>query len=290
MIRLSLFVMLMVAVSTTGQATDTIYVNHDQHAYLVFDEEISLLDLWGRERVRSRHSRKCSTSQRLCGPCRKKRGVPDGSFRYCYRDQHFRTSGKQSLRGSGVLPNVAPEITLRSAGEKTMNKAASYDRRNYVPEVDISLVEERLYQLDEEKRQIHDIGVSKNKVDWSLTNLRVDNSAIYLKLRLENQSALVYRIESISVENAEFYRKRLLSKKKVNKVPVEPLVEGSIVDVRPYDQHDYYVAIPVYAVGDQGAVMVTIRETSGIRSLQLEIPPQLMANADLFLIWIALSK
>lgn len=166
--------------------------------------------------------------------------------------------------------------------DRTMNKAASYDRENYVPEVDISLIEERLYELGDQKREILDIGVSKNKMDWSLTNLRVDNSAIYLKLQLENKSGLVYRIESISVENAEFYRKRVLSKKRVNKVPVEPLVEGSIVDVRPYDHHDYFVAIPVYAVGDQGAVMVTIRETSGIRSLQLEIPPQLMTNADLF--------
>ena len=281
MIRQSLFAMMMVIAWITAQATDTIYVNQDQHAYLVFDEEVSLLDLGGEREFGMDIPENVVLVKDFAARAEKNAVYLTARSDSATETSIFVQAGKKAFVGVICFRTLPPKL-LYDQREKTMNKAASYDRRNYVPEVDVSLVEERLYQLDEEKRDIHDIGVSNNKVDWSLTNLRVDNSAIYLKLRLENQSALVYRIESISVENAEFYRKRLLSKRKVNKIPVEPLVEGSIVDVRPYDQHDYYVAIPVYAVGDQGAVLVTIRETSGIRSLQLEIPPQLMANADLF--------
>ncbi|WKN46479.1 DUF4138 domain-containing protein [Tunicatimonas pelagia] len=274
-------VMMVISVSKNAMATDTIYVNSDQHAYLVFDEEVSLLDLGGEREYGMEIPENVVLVRGFAARAEKNAVYLTARSDTATETSIFVQAGKKAYVGVVCFRDVTTKL-LYDQRDRTLNKAASYDRENYVPEVDISLIEERLYQLDQQKREILDVGVSNNKVDWSLTNLRVDNSAIYLKLRLENQSALVYRIESISVENAEFYRKRLLSKKKVNKVPVEPLVEGSIVDVRPYDQHDYYLAIPVYAVGDQGAVMVTIRETSGIRSLQLEIPPQLMANANLF--------
>ena len=280
-LRLNLFILILVTGALDAQATDTVYVSQAKHAYLLFDEDVSLLDLGGEKEFGPDIPENVVLVKDFAASMEKNAVYVTVRSDSATETSIFVQAGKKAFVGVVCFRPVKGKL-LYDQRDKTLNKAASYDRENYVPDVDISLIEERLYQLDNEKRKVLDIGVSKNKVDWSLINLKVDNSAIYLKLRLENKSGLVYRIESISVENAEFYRKRILSKKKTNKVPVEPLIEGSIVDVRPYDQHDYYVAIPVYAVGDQGAVLITIRETSGIRSLQLEIPPQLMTNADLF--------
>lgn len=263
-------------------ATDTIYVNNQQNTYLVFDDNVNLLDLGGEKEFADQIPEENVVLVRDFGAKAEKNAVyikarsPEAT-----ETTIFIAAGSKVFAGVVCFKATHDKI-LYDFRDKTLNKAASYNRENYVPEVDISLMEERLYSLSSAKRGIFDVGISDNKVSWSLMNLKADNSAIYLRLRLENNSALVYRVESISVENAEFYRKRLLSRKKTHKVTVTPLIEGNIADVKPYGWHDYYIAIPVYAVGDQGAVMVTIRETTGIRSLQLEIPPGLMNTSDLF--------
>lgn len=265
-----------------AKATDTIYVNHEQNTYLVFDEAITLLDLGGEREFADHLPEENVVLVKDFGAKAEKNAVYiKARSTEASETTIFIAAGAKVFAGVVCFKAMHDKI-LYDFRDKTLNKAASYNRENYVPEVDISLMEQRLYSLSNVKREIFDKGVSNNKVSWSLMNLRADHSAIYLKLRLENNSALVYRIESISIENAEFYRKRMLSRKKVNKVTVTPLIEGNVADVKPYGYHDYYVAIPVYAVGEQGAVMVTIRETSGVRSLQLEIPPGVMNNSDLF--------
>ncbi len=253
-----------------ASATDTIYVSNEQNTYLVFDENVTLLDLGGEKEFAEQLPEENVVLVKDFGAKAEKNAVyVKARTEGASETTIFVAAGARVFAGV-VCFRAANDKILYDFRDKTLNKAASYNRENYVPEVDISLIEERLYSLSDVKRTILDKGVSNNKVSWSLMNLKADNSAIYLKLRLENNSALVYRIESISIENAEFYRKRMLSRKKVNKIPVTPLIEGNITDVKPYGYHDYYVAIPVYAVGEQGAVMITIRETSGIRSLQLE--------------------
>lgn len=264
------------------KATDTIYVSNEQNTYLVFDENITLLDLGGEREFAAQLPEENVVLVKDFGAKAEKNAVYiKARSAEVSETTIFIAAGAKVFAGI-VCFRAANDKILYDFRDKTLNKAASYNRENYVPEVDISLIEERLYSLSDAKRDIFDKGVSNNKINWSLMNLKADNSAIYLKLRLENNAALVYRIESISIEHAAFYRKRILSRKKVNKVTVTPLIEGNIADVRPYGYHDYYVAIPVYAVGEQGAVLVTIRETTGIRSLQLEIPPGLMNTADLF--------
>lgn len=275
----TLFLMLYAFVA---KATDTIYVDHTQNTYLIFDEPISLLDLGGQREFADQLPEENVVLVKGFGAKAEKNAVyikarsPEAT-----ETTIFISAGPKVFAGV-ICYKANTDKILYDFRDKTLNKAASYNRDNYVPAVDIQLIEERLYSLSDTKREVFDIGISGNKVSWSLLNLRADNSAIYLKLRLENNSALVYRIESISIENAEFYRKRFLSRKKVNKVTVKPLIEGNVGNVKPYGWHDYYVAIPVYAVGDQGAVMVTIRETTGVRSLQLEIPPGLINTSDLF--------
>lgn len=255
------------ATTAAWAAADTIYVNTTRSSYLVFDNDVLIVDC-GIKNDYAIHTDK------------------NVVFIKSLRDNPqettlFVSAGKKVYAG---IVKFRPDNNefLYDMREKTLNAAATYNRGNYIPDVNIALTKDRLFSMKNIQREVSNIGVSKNNVSWALTNLKADNSTIYLKLRLENNTALIYRVESISIENAEFYKKRLLSRKKVNKIPVVPHIEGNVVDVKPYSQQDYYIAIPVYAVGNQGAVYVTIREASGVRSQQLEIPYSLMAKADLF--------
>ena len=246
---------------------DTIYVNDLKNSYLVFDEDISIVDIGTAGDFASRIEKNVVFIKAIDVKAKE--------------TTLFVAAGNRVF--AGVLTyrenNTRYLYDLR---ERTINAAASYSHENYVPEIDINLVRERLFSLQKEPRKFFDIGVHNNKLFWILENLRTDYSVIYLKMKLENNSALVYRVESITVENAEFYKKRFLSRKKINKIPVQPIIEGNIADVKPYGSRYFYLAIPVYAVGEKGAVLVTIRETTGVRSLQLEIDADIINSADLF--------
>lgn len=246
---------------------DTVYVNSTRSSYLVFDNDVSVVD-WGIKTDYAVQVEKNIVFVKATNDKPRETTI-------------FISAGKKIYAG---IVKFKPDNNsfLYDLRDKTLNAAATYSRDNYVPDVDISLTRERLFSMKTLSRSITDVGVTTNKVSWSLLNLKTDNTSIYLRLRLENSTALIYRVESISVENAEFYKKRVLSRKKTNKVPVVPHIEGNIVDVKPYGQMDYYFAIPVYAVGKQGSVFVTIRETSGVRSQQIEIPYNIMAKASLF--------
>ncbi len=251
----------------TSATPDTIYVNAELNSYVVMDDPVTIVDL----------------------------GTAADYGAKIENNVVFLKALKPHARGTTLFISAGNKVFagiiqykednrnfLYDLRERTLNAAATFNREHYVPEVDIRLIRDRLFSLGNEHPRSGEVSNTKNNVRWSLINLKTDPSAIYLKLRLENQTALVYRVESISVENAEHYRKRLLSRKKITLLPVKPLIEGNISDIKPYASHDFYLALPTYAVGRQGSVLVTIRESTGVRALQLEIPPQLMEQADLF--------
>ena len=247
-------------------APDTIFVNTELNSYVVMDEPISIVDLGTATDYAAKIENNVVFLKAL---------KPDAAGTTL-----FISAGNRVYAGI-IQYKKNNRHFLYDLREKTLNAAATYSREHYVPEVDIRLIRDRLFSLDAENLQAQEVSTSRNGLRWHLINLKTDPSAIYLRLRLENQTALVYRIESISVENAEHYRKRILSRKKVSLLPVKPLIEGNISDVKAYASHDFYLALPSYAVGRQGSVLVTIRESTGVRALQLEIPPRLMEKADL---------
>ena len=249
------------------ESTDTIYVSTTLNSYVVMDEPVAIVDLGTAADYGARIENNVVFLKAL---------KPDAPLTTL-----FISAGNKVFAGI-ISYKKENQRFLYDLREKTLNAAATFNREHYVPETDIRLIRDRLFSLGAENLQAQEVSNTRNGIRWSLVDVKTDPSAIYLRLRLENQTALVYRIESISVENAEHYRKRILSRKKVTLLPVKPLIEGNISDVKPYASHDFYLALPSYAVGRQGSVLVTIRESTGVRAMQLEIPPQLMDKADLF--------
>ena len=258
-----LILILVFSCSFSGMANayDTIYVNEVKNSYLVFDNEVLIVDLGTRGDYVHRVESNVVFIKAIT------KAGPSTTL--------FVKSGENVFVGIVCYKKDNQKHLYDFRRKKLFGKTNA-------PSLDIPLVEKRLFSLKDEKDRFNRIRKKKDRIVFSLENLKTDQHAIYLKLRLKNKSALVYKVESITVENAEFYKKRFLSRNKISKIPVTPIVEGNISDVAPYSSQNFYLAVPVYAVGKQGAVYVTVRETSGVRSLTLEIKPKRMSKANLF--------
>ncbi|MEM6844253.1 MAG: hypothetical protein AAF632_18695 [Bacteroidota bacterium] len=277
-----LILLFSVLFSLPAMALDTLYVNKTS-TYLVFDEPVEDLDLGGEnqdfaDKLPDEH---VVFTKSFAAKAEGTAVYVKARTDECDATTLYVKAGRQVYVSVLCYRDIVerPLVDLR---EKTLHKAASYNRENYVPEVSIDLVEERLYELETIKREVFDIAKGKDKLIFSLVNFRADATAIYLRFRMENNSGLVYRMESLSAENVEYYKKGFLSKRKSNRIPVDELIEGNVVDVPAYSHQDYFLALPTYAVGEKGSVLVTIRETSGIRVIQLELPGGLLLKSNLF--------
>lgn len=259
--------LLLIQAAAFGQLSDTVYVNDVKNAYLIFDDPVDIINIGTHGDYAVEVEKNTVFLKAL------QQRVAPTNF--------FVMAGQKVVAGT-IGYSKENTRSLYDFRERTLNAAATYSPQNYVPEVDVRLIKDRLYSLEQTKREIFDVGTSRDHISWTLMNLRADPTALYVRLRLENSSGLVYRVESISIENAEYYRKSLLSRKRSNRLPVVPLIQGNMGDVKAYSHHDFFLALPVYAVGKEGAVLITIRETTGIRSLQLEIPPALMLKVSQF--------
>ena len=129
-------------------AADTLYVNKTS-TYLVFDEPVEDLDLGGES---ENFAEKLPAENVVF--TKSFAAKAEGSAVYvkaltdtCDATTLYVKAGRQVFVSVLCYTDVVerPLVDLR---EKTLHKAASYNRENYVPEVSIELVEERLYELE----------------------------------------------------------------------------------------------------------------------------------------------
>jgi len=245
--------------------TDTVYVNITQTSTLVFDSDVHLVDVGLKQNYAVRVEQNVVLVKAL------KNASPETSLFVSTVDNKV---------FSGILKygrNGKFFYDFRTRGTKGPHGSIS----PVDAEHDVALMKQRLDLLKKIPRRLTTVGVTSNGLSFSLLNLVADDNCLYLSLRLVNTTALIYKVSSIVLEKTEFSQKRR-SAKKTNSVPVTPLLEGDTGNAKPYGHQDYYLAIPVMAVGKQGGLQISIRESAGARSLKLLIPYSLMAKANVF--------
>ncbi|MEM9931628.1 MAG: hypothetical protein AAF840_17610, partial [Bacteroidota bacterium] len=76
--------------------------------------------------------------------------------------------------------------------------------------------------------------------------------------------------------------KGFFAKEQQARFPLEPHAKWNIEKVLPYSEHELYYALPLQALERQEALISTLRESSGSRSIALKIPARLLRRAALF--------
>ncbi|UZS00064.1 DUF4138 domain-containing protein [Chondrinema litorale] len=171
--------------------------------------------------------------------------------------------------------------------ENTLMKRSLLNRENHIPPVPLNLVKSRLkeFSLSTDRNEYKTVATKIDNITLQLLDVLVDHTAFYLKFSVKNESAVIYRIDYLGFERKEFYRKRFLPfvNKKVTSTPFEIFASVDMRDIPPYSSNEFSVAIPIYATGDLGSLIVTLRESTGVRTIPLSIKPKYLEKADLYL-------
>lgn len=245
--------------SVKAYSSDTIQVSDKITAYLLFDEPVSLVDLGSNDFMAKIEGSsvfvKAKKPNALITPAYIVSGADTRVIFLAYCHQ--------------------PEKVLFDFRKVADNKESESKDKNF------SKIKKRLLKLMAYEPSNYE-GIKQDFISFKLVNIMNDEKAIYLRFKIKNNSSIIYNTDFTGFEVAEFYRKRWFSKKKENRRPIDPITSSGIRDIPSYSSAYFYYAIPIYAVGKQGKLIVTLRERNGVRTLILELPSKYMAKADLY--------
>ena len=245
-------------VSTTVAARDTVYVSNQAKSYLLFDHPVSLVDvgnpLW--------YEAKIEGSAVLV--VARQDSVPATPIYVVVNNEPF--TGMLFFR-----PQPNPFYDFRKV-------ILPVDQT--VSGVDPMVLQERLRSM-QAHRDLHYGQKQEGGVTFQLVGIVHDLSATYLKFKVENQSSVVYRTDFIGFQRRQRYRKGFFAKEKEATFPIEPLAVHNIRPVLPYSEGYYYYALPLWALSPKEALLATLREENGSRTLTLKISSRLIRRADL---------
>ena len=233
--------------------SDTVQVSNRATTYLLFPHPVDLVDIGLPQGYLARIEGHCVfVKAREAGTAPTTLLVKNGDY-YFTAHLQFSASPKQGLydyRG-GFSQNVkdqkSPAIYLASDAK----------------------VARRLAQIRHSGgralRQTKLKGVS-----LSLLGLWNDESATYLLLELKNASSIPYRIDYIGFERIEKKGRRFSANNTANQVTV-PLVAIAPTQVTVGQMDTLRYALPLYAFGSRGKMIIKAQEMNGSRTLQLAI-------------------
>lgn len=175
----------------------------------------------------------------------------------------------------GMQTSTGNVMTTTSTGvgpdnELALDRAASKKNR----------INAQLYRLDPYGEEIHSVGVVDNRLSFSLVNVRNDKQFSYLRFKLINNSSIDYQVDFADFTLVENDKKRFLGKKQ-NEARRPMMAAGGHPNQRvPANSTGYLrYAIPLYAATNEGHLAVGVRELSGARALQLDVPSRVINTA-----------
>ena len=248
---------------------DTLYVSHNANSYLVFDHDIQLADIGGV--VDSTHTQADYVAQL------------EGNV-LIFRAVHRHAQPTSLLVKTGDRILVAP-VSYRAQPTHLL-----YDFRQAAATEAIGghPPSRQQYRQQQRSRLKGMAGASstikkakKDRMTWTLTGVKADHATIYLGLKAKNASSIRYHPEHIAFEHQLHYRGRFLGKKKMISRPVTPILITPLYPVPAYGSAEFRVALPLYAIGHSGALIIRLREKDGVRSLTLKVPGKRIATAEL---------
>ncbi len=131
----------------TTMIADTVYVSQDQNTYLVFDEPVEDFDLGGEINFAQQLEDQNVVYTKSFAAKADLNTVYVKALRDSCRETTLYIQAGNTVFVGILCYKPRIDRVLYDLREKTLHKAASYNRENYVPEVGIELMEERLYTL-----------------------------------------------------------------------------------------------------------------------------------------------
>ena len=246
------------AKATATQLLDTIYVSHWVKSYLLFNEPVTLADV----------------------------GNPTLYQVQIEGNSILVVATKDSVASTPFYAVVEGEpFTARLQFHPSPEAFYDFRQQGKSSSIGVLTTKKQVLSRLQEFSSGKDLNYASTKEDGihlRLVGLMHDLSVTYLKFRVENRTSLSYQTGFMGFEQLKRYRKGFLAKERQARFPIEPINHGPVETVLPYSEHYLYYALPLQALARREAIIATLRESSGSRSISLKIPARLLRRADLF--------
>jgi hypothetical protein len=263
--RLTLLVAALFSYSVSFAYPDTLFISRDATTYLLFAEQVSLVDIGSRGEYLSRIEGKCV----------------------------FVKAVKEEAAPTSILVVHGEEYFVAVLAYKPFNSKFLYDYSNKLDTGKISPKNTGSATIDMDKVKKHfDIfhklpqaasrkTARKNHLQLSLIRLQNDKQATYLSFTLHNGSSINYEIDLITFERKQKRGKRF-SQNNVNSEFIAPLLSSPIKVIAAKGKQPLHFALPLYALSAGSFVKLSLREKNGSRLLSLKLPTRYINQAPIF--------
>jgi len=237
---------------------DTIYVSHQAKSYLLFDEPVTLADVGNpalyQVQIEGNSILVVATQDSVAStPFYAVVGGEPFTARLAFRTKPRAFYDFQKHRNDNMHRSQTPNEQVLTR----LQELASFTDLNYAT-------------------------TREDGIRLRLVGLMHDLSSTYLKFKVENRTSLVYQTSFVGFEQRKRYRKGWFAQEQQAHFPLEPLAAWQVEKILPYSEHYLYYALPLQTLERKEAIIATLREANGSRSVSLKIPARLLRRADLY--------
>lgn len=244
---------------------DTIYVSDAETVYLIFAEEVALVDI-GRT----------------------------GEYLARIEGQSVFLKAKDNLaQQTNILVRHGQDYftaTLDFAVDPAQNLydfRKDYDGNeleqgdNKKSDFNLSEVEAQLNILKEEKGKARGLRHSRHNLKLKVTHIRNGREATYLGISIANNSSIAYEVDFVGFSLSE-KQGRKFSKNNSYRKDITPYVSSGAQVIPRQEGASLYFALPLYAMTSRGKLDIAVREKHGSRILRVSIPARKINKAPTF--------
>lgn len=236
--------------------TDTIFVSDTETTYLLFPEEVLLVDIG---RTGEYFARIEGKSVFL-----KARNQQSGPTNILVRFG-------QSYFTARLIFAYLPERHLYQLAETAASSgsAAGSDVRDGMP--DPASIRATLHALKEEPVAQAVRQRARHGLRLRITHLQHDRHFIYLGMQLSNSSTVDYRPDFVGFSFEEKRGRRFSRNNRYSK-EVRPVAAEAPGLVPGFGEAELFYALPLYAMTSRGRLRIILREKDGARVLRISVP------------------
>jgi hypothetical protein len=244
---------------------DTILVSDTETTYLLFPEEVLLVDI-GRS---GEYFAKIEGNSVFLKARSKQTGPTNLFIRY---GQEYYTAR--------LLFHEKPLRYLYEPGSKASHPSPAFhkEEKGGEPDTELGLAGLRKVKAAPENW----LGAKKTRHGLTLriTHLQIDQQLIYLGMQLRNSSSIDYRLDFAGFSFQE-KRGRRFSRNNNSRKEVRPFISEAPSVIPAHGESSLFYALPLYAMTSRGKLLIQLREREGARVLDIAVPARRINQAPI---------
>lgn len=246
---------------------DTVFCTSNNTSYMIFPDSVDLIDIGnpddfaGQIEDNSVFIKALNPAKESSTILIKMRGeFYYGVLSYKKNNTKFYYDFKKKIKGgSGEESKLVDNKNIEA---KTLSKASIQADK---------LLEEKVMNFMKIKSEINTLGFISEFIDAGVGVIRNDNDKTLIKIIVRNKSSIPYKLDFISFQYFQDQKKGLGKKSKKVPSDVFPLYSPSQLEINPATTSSLGYVIPVFALANNGYLMITFRESQGDRVLKIKI-------------------